>query len=334
MPRYLTCFALIVSLITVSESTFAETSLKSAEVIKIDGSSTVYPIMEATAEEYRSSHPEEKITIGVSGTGGGFKKFCVGETHISNASRPIKDVEKTLCSTNKVEFIELPIAYDALTVVINPKNTWAKTMTVKDLQTIWRPEAQGKITKWNQVRAEWPDKPINLYGPGVDSGTYDYFTEVVVGKEHSSRGDYTSSEDDNVLVHGVANDENALGFFGMAYYEENSDKLTAVAIDDGNAQNGDGPQLPNREDVLSGVYVPLARPLFVYVSKSALEMPNIKRFIEFSLAQAKSLVGEVGYVELSDKLQQIAKTRLQNKVAGTIFDQPRASTDLVALYNK
>jgi phosphate transport system substrate-binding protein len=231
-------------------------------VIAIDGSSTVFPITEAVAEEFQKVNPSTKVTIGVSGTGGGFKKFCAGEIAIAGASRPIKPTEEQACAAAKIEYIELPVAYDGLAVVTNAKNTWAKTLTVTELKKLWEPAAQGKITKWNQIRSGFPDKEIHLFGPGVDSGTYDYFTKAIVGEEHKSRGDYTSSEDDNVLVQGVSRDLGGLGFFGLAYYEENKDKLSLVGIDDGVAENGKGPMLPTAETVSNGTYQPLARPVF------------------------------------------------------------------------
>lgn len=287
--------------------------------IRIDGSSTVYPITEAVAEEFRSVQPKVNVTVGISGTGGGFKKFATNETDISNASRPIKAVEVELAAKNNVEYIELPVAYDALTVVIHPKNTWAKSMTVKELKMIWEPEAQGKITKWNQIRADWPDKEIKLYGAGVDSGTYDYFTEAIVGKEHSSRGDFTSSEDDNVLVQGVSGDQYSLGFFGMAYYEENKGKLVAVSIDDEKDTNGKGPIDPTYENVISGNYSPLSRPLFIYARKEALKRPEIQQFVAYYLEKGAELAREVGYVSLKPSIQKLALERLQKQVVGSVY---------------
>ncbi len=309
--------AFAISLMT--SSAVAAPKSTDSDLIKIDGSSTVYPITEAVAEEFGTTSGNAKVTVGISGTGGGFKKFCKGETDISDASRPIKQKEIDLCEANGVKYVELPVAFDALSVVINPKNTWAKTMTVKELKKIWEPAAQNKIMRWNQIRPEWPNKKISLYGPGVDSGTYDYFTEAVVGKEHASRGDITSSEDDNVLVQGVANDEGALGFFGMAYYLENKDKLTAVGIDDEDEKNGVGPQLPSVANVEKGVYRPLSRPLFIYVSTKSLERPLIKSFITFYLKNTSELASEVGYVKLPEDISTLAKTRLSDLTTGSVF---------------
>lgn len=289
--------------------------------VRIDGSSTVYPITEAVAEEFGAQAREVKVTVGISGTGGGMKKFCAGETDISNASRPIKATEVELCKKNGIEFIELPVAYDALTVVVNPKNTWANDITVKELKTLWEPEAQGKIVTWSQVRSTWPNKPIKLYGAGVDSGTYDYFTEAIVGKEDASRGDYTSSEDDNVVVKGVEGDANSLGFFGLAYYEENKGKLKALAIDDENASNGAGAQMPNLDNVIKGAYAPLSRPLFVYVSKKSAERPEVLEFVNFYLNQGQSLAREVGYVPLAEQAATLARARFEARTFGSMFAQ-------------
>jgi phosphate transport system substrate-binding protein len=303
--------------------------------IKVDGSSTVYPITEAVAEEFGKVQPDIKVTVGISGTGGGFKKFCAGETDVSDASRPIKAAEVELCKKNNVEYVELPIAYDALSVVVNPKNTWVTSLTLKDLKKIWEPEAQGKILSWNQVRPEWPDKPLKLYGPGTDSGTYDYFTEAIMGKEDSSRGDYTSSEDDNTLVQGVASDAGALGFFGLAYYSENKDKLKLVPIDDEKEENGKGPQIANAENVRKGIYQPLSRPLFIYVSKSALAKPEVKEFAGFYIKNALQLTEEVGYVQLPEKVMKLAKNRLDSGKAGSIFSSgPQIGVALEELLSK
>jgi phosphate transport system substrate-binding protein len=286
-----------------------------AQVIQIDGSSTVFPVTEAIAEEFQKAKKGKlKVTVGISGTGGGFKKFCRGETDISDASRPILKQEIEACKGSGVEFFELPIAYDALTVIVNPKNDWATSMTVAELKKIWEPAAQGKVTNWNQVRPKWPDAPLKLFGAGADSGTFDYFTEAIVGKAKSSRGDFTASEDDNVLVQGVANDRSALGFFGFAYYIENQKKLKAVAID-----GGKGPVAPSAKSVEDGTYQPLSRPIFIYVSKKALAKPEVKEFVEFYLKNAPSLVKEVKYVALPAKAYTLGLEHIHKGKIGTVF---------------
>lgn len=259
-------------------------------VINIDGSSTVYPITEAVAEEFMKLYEQVTVNVGVSGTGGGFKLFTKGETVISDASRPIKDSEKEAAAANGIEYIEIPVAYDGLSVVVSKENDWVESMTVEELKKLWEPGS--KITKWNQIRPEWPDKKIMLYGPGTDSGTFDYFTEAVVGEEDASRSDYTPSEDDNVLVQGIAGDKYALGYFGYAYYEENKDKLKLVAID-----NGKGPVLPNAKTINDGTYAPLSRPIFIYVNKQALsERPEVQAFVEYYLTEGIKLIPDTGYI--------------------------------------
>jgi phosphate transport system substrate-binding protein len=286
-----------------------------AQVIQIDGSSTVFPVTEAVAEEFQKAKKGKmKVTVGISGTGGGFKKFCRGETDISNASRPILKQEMDSCKGAGVEYVELPVAFDALTVIVNPKNDWAPSMTVAELKKIWEPAAQGKITNWNQVREKWPNAPLKLFGAGADSGTFDYFTEAIMGKAKSSRGDFTASEDDNVLVQGVANDINALGFFGYAYYAENNKKLKAVAVD-----NGKGPVGPSEKTVLDGTYQPLSRPIYIYVNKKSLAKPEVKEFTEFYLQQAPKLVKEVKYVPLPDKVYALGASRVKSAKVGTAF---------------
>jgi phosphate transport system substrate-binding protein len=287
--------------------------------ITADGSSTVYPITEAVGEEFQKANPKARVTVGISGTGGGFKKFCSGETDLSDASRPIKPTEVELCAKNGVAYVELPVAYDGLAVIVNPKNDWAACMTVKELKVLWEPEAQGKVTRWNQVRPAWPDQEIHLFGAGVDSGTYDYFTEAVVGKEHASRGDFQSSEDDNVLVQGIGADRLALGFFGLAYYEENRDKLKLVAIDDEKDDNGKGCVLPSVETVEQGRYQPLARPLFLYVRTQAAERPEVQAFVGFYLSKANELVREVGYIPLPAEAYRLAQTRFEKRTVGSLF---------------
>ena len=287
-----------------------------AQIVQIDGSSTVFPVTEAVAEEFQKSKKGKvKVTVGIAGTGGGFKKFCRAETDISNASRPILKSEIEDCKKSGVQFIELPVAYDALTVIINPKNDWVKSLTVADLKKMWEPGAQGKVTTWNQIRPEWPNSPLKLFGPGADSGTFDYFTEAIVGKAKSSRGDFTASEDDNVLVQGVANDRNALGYFGFAYFIENQAKLRAVAIDGGKGAVG-----PSSKTVEDGTYQPLARPIFIYVSKKSLDgKPEVKEFVDFYLKNAAKLVKDVKYVALPQNAYKIGAEHVTKGKVGTVF---------------
>jgi phosphate transport system substrate-binding protein len=288
----------------------------SAQVVKIDGSSTVYPVTEAVAEEFQKANKGLKVTVGVSGTGGGFKKFCRNETDISNASRPITKSEMEACKAAGVEYYELPVAFDALTVVINPKNTWLKQATVAELKKIWEPAAQGKITRWNQVNPAWPDQPMKLFGAGSDSGTFDYFTEAIVGKAKSSRGDFTASEDDNVLVQGVAGDVNALGYFGYAYYAENTNKLKALPIVD---KEGKPAVSPSEATVLNGTYQPLARPIFIYVNAKAIAKPEVRKFVDFYMANAAAMAKEVKYVPLpADAYKTVAGHIVKGK-KGTVF---------------
>ncbi len=285
------------------------------QLVKIDGSSTVFPITEAVAEEFQKSKKGAvRVTVGISGTGGGFKKFCRGEIDVSDASRPIKNEERVACKEAGIQFIELPVAYDALTVVINPKNTWANNLTVAELKKIWEPSANATITNWNQVRAGFPNQALKLYGPGTDSGTFDYFTEVINGKSAASRPDYTASEDDNVLVQGVANDLGSLGYFGYAYYAENTAKLKAVLVD-----NGTGGVAPSQQTIENGTYKPLGRPIFIYVSKKSLARPEVKEFVDFYLQNVPTLAAEVKYVPLPTNIAGMVQERLNKQVVGTSF---------------
>ncbi|WDT74005.1 MAG: PstS family phosphate ABC transporter substrate-binding protein [Candidatus Manganitrophus sp.] len=313
----------------------AQTAWAKSTLIKIDGSSTVFPITEAVAEEFQAANRGERVTVGISGTGGGFKKFCGGETDISNASRPIKESEIKQCDANKIDYVELPVAYDGIAIMVNPKNTWVDHLTVKELKKIWEPEAQGKIKKWNQIRPNWPDKEIHLFGAGADSGTYDYFTEAIVGKEHSSRGDFTASEDDNVLVQGISSDQYALGFFGVAYYRENKDRLKLVPIDDENDANGKGPVLPEYDNVVQGTYQPLARPIFIYVSIKSANRPEVQRFVDFYLKNGTALTKEVGYIALPDRAYELGAGRFQKRVAGSVFEgKSQVGVSIEALLQK
>jgi phosphate transport system substrate-binding protein len=280
--------------------------------VAIDGSSTVYPISEAVAEEFRSVQPKVRVTIGISGTGGGFKKFTIGDTDISDASRPIKAKEQTKAAEHGVQYVEMPVAFDGLSVVVNPDNDFVDHLTTEELHRIWQPEST--VMTWKDVRPGWPDRPIKLYGPGTDSGTFDYFTEAINGKAQSCRSDFTASEDDNVLVAGVAGDVDALGFFGFAYYVENQNRLKIVPVD-----GGKGPVAPSTKTINDGSYSPLSRPLFIYVSVKSLDKPAVKAFVDFYLEHAATLAGEVGYVALPAKAYDLDRTRLAKRVTGSVF---------------
>lgn len=288
-----------IGLLLISCSGSGSENTLSGEV-RIDGSSTVFPITEAIAEEFRSEAPDVRVTVGVSGTGGGFQKFIRGDIDINNASREIQPTEIEAAQNNNVEYVQLSVAYDGLAVVVNPENDWVEYLTVEELNKIWEPSAQETITKWSEIREGWPDQDFRLYGPGVASGTYDYFTEAIVGKSGSSRGDFTASEDDNVLVQGIATDKFALGFFGLAYFEENADKLRLVGVQNG----GNSPVEPSLETVSNGTYTPLSRPLFIYVSKSAAEKEPVREFVHFYLENAPQLSKEIGYVPMPDSVYQ------------------------------
>jgi phosphate transport system substrate-binding protein len=286
------------------------------QIVKVDGSSTVFPVTEAVAEDFQKAKKQQvKVTVGISGTGGGFKKFCRNEIDVSNASRPILKAEMADCAKAGVEYIELPVAFDALTVVINPKNSFIKQLTVAEMKKMWEPSAQGKVTRWNQVNPAWPDQPMKLFGPGADSGTFDYFTEAVVGKSKSSRGDFTASEDDNVLVTGVSRDVNGLGYFGYAYYIENKDKLKAVPIVNDKGQAVE----PSMEAVLKGSYTPLARPIFIYVNTRSLGKPEVKEFVQYYMTHGAKLAREVKYVPLPDAAYKTAWDHVQKGKKGTVF---------------
>ncbi len=286
------------------------------EVVKLDGSSTVYPVSEAVAEDFqKEKRGKIRVTVGISGTGGGFKKFCRGETDISNASRPILAREMQACREAGIEYYEFPVAFDALTVVVNPRNRFIQRLTLSELKKMWEPAAQGTVTRWNQVNPAWPDAPMKLFGPGADSGTFDYFTEAVVGKSKSSRGDFTASEDDNVLVQGVSRDVNGLGYFGFAYYVENQDKLKAVPIVNEKGQA----VAPSMEAVEKGTYSPLARPIFIYVSAESLQRPEVRSFVEYYLMNAGKLAREVKYVPLPANAYKVALEHLQKGKKGTVF---------------
>ncbi|HEY0943501.1 MAG TPA: PstS family phosphate ABC transporter substrate-binding protein [Steroidobacter sp.] len=285
-------------------------------VVRIDGSSTVFPIAEAVAEEFQiEERGAVRVTVGLSGTGGGFKKLCRGEIDISNASRPILEEEMAACRAAGIGFMELPVAFDAITVVVNPANDWVKSLAIADLKKMWEPAAQGQLKRWNQVRPEWPDAPLMLFGPGADSGTFDYFTEAVMGKAKSSRGDYTASEDDNVLVQGVEHNENALGYFGYAHYASHKERMRAIPI-----EKGDGTQiLPSNATVTDGTYQPLSRPLFIYVSDKSAQRPEVRKLIEFYLTEGPSLAEQVGFVSLPEHAAQMSLQHFRDGRLGTVF---------------
>ncbi len=310
-------YSKLVSALAVAGVALIGAQSAQAQVIKIDGSSTVYPITEAVAEEFQKAKKNAiKVTVGISGTGGGFKKFCRDETDISNASRPITKSEMELCKAAGVEYVEMPVAFDALTVVINPKNAFLKQATVEEMKMLWEPAAQGKITKWNQINPAWPDAPIKLFGAGADSGTFEYFTEAMVGKAKSSRGDYTASEDDNVLVQGVSRDVNAIGYFGYAYYAENTNKLKALPIV--NPKTGKAVE-PSAANVENGTYAPLSRPIFIYVKAKSLDKPEIKEFVEFYMKNGAALTKEVKYVPLPASAYIGNVEHMRKKKLGTVF---------------
>lgn len=300
------------------ETTELAASSSDASPVRIDGSSTVYPITVEMVERFKQMKSADSLDISVnfSGTGGGFDKFCQGKTDISNASRPITQEEMATCRANDVTFVELPVAFDALTVVVNGENSWAQDISLEELKTIWDPSSEATITRWDQIRADWPAEEILLYGPGRDSGTFDYFTEVVIGESGASRNDYVSSEDDDELVEAVQNDPNALGYFGYAYYKEAEGSLSALAID-----SGDGPIAPSGETIRANEYQPLARPLFIYVSVNTLdENPAMAEFVEFYMANTRTVVDDVGYEPLPNEAFGIAMDHLVNRKVGSVFD--------------
>ncbi|MFO5438112.1 MAG: PstS family phosphate ABC transporter substrate-binding protein [Dolichospermum sp.] len=285
-------------------------------VIKVDGSSTVYPITQAVVKAYQAnSENNSQVKVSISGTSGGFEKFCQGKIDINNASRPINQSEMADCKKNGISYMELPIAFDALTIAVNPQNTWTKDITIAELKKIWEPSAEGKITKWNQIRPSWPDRPIKLYGAGDKSGTFDYFTAAIVGKAKASRKDYTASEDDQVLVTGINKDINALGYFGYAYYADNKDKLKVVAFN-----SVKGAILPSPETVEKAKYQPLSRPLFIYVNLwSSKNKTVVYKFADFYIKNAAKIANSVGYVPLSEEAYKLDYVHLYKGKVGTVF---------------
>lgn len=328
ISRLLLASSLMVTSVACGGGSSGTSSTGGSEVIAIDGSSTVFPLTEAIAEEFMKQRAGARVTVSEAGTGTGIARFCRNEVVIANASRPINAGEAENCTKANIQFIELPVAYDGLTVVVNPKNTWVSSMTVAELKTLWHADAQGKVTRWNQVRPGWPDREVHLFGPGTASGTFDFFTEVINGKTDVSRGDYTASEDDNVLVQGVARDELALGYFGMAYYEKNQDKLKAVPIDDGKPENGEGPVTPSFDTVRGGTYRPLSRPLFIYVNVAALARPEVQGLVDFYMKADAALIREIGYVALTDAERTLAQQRFTSRTGGSMFGSGAATMTL------
>ncbi|MGY6529390.1 MAG: PstS family phosphate ABC transporter substrate-binding protein [Cyanobacterium sp.] len=288
-----------------------------SQSISIDGSSTVFPITDLITRNFNAENESEiSVNVGFSGSVGGFRKFCNGETDINNASVPIPKQAMEECKKNGVAYIELPVAFDALTVVVNPNNNWLESITVEELKTMWQPRAENQVVRWNQVNSSWPENTLNLFGPGRDSGTFEYFTGAIMGETKASRNDYVFSEDDDALVNGVAQDGNALGYFGYAYYEQNQDKLKALAID-----SGEGAVFPSDETIINNTYRPLTRPLFIYVNaKSAQDNPALKTFVEYYLESASRIVREVGYLPLPDSAYDVGLIHFNTHQVGTVFN--------------
>lgn len=313
--------ALFLSSALIVSNAFANTG---PTLIKADGSSTVYLIAEAFAEEFQISEKgKTNMTVGISGTGGGFKKFCNGDakvrTDIQNASRPIQEKEMAECKKNNISYFELPVAFDAIVVVVNSKNDWVSEITVEELKKIWEPAAQGKIKKWNQVNAAWPDKEIKLYGAGTDSGTFDYFSEAIVGKSKSSRGDYTASEDDNTLVTGVANDRYALGYLPIGYFLENKSRLKALSLIGGAKAPVKTAVAPTKETVEKGTYFPLSRPVFIYVNADSYKKAEVKRFVDFIVKDGFALVSSTKFIALPESAYKTVGERIAKGKVGTVF---------------
>jgi phosphate transport system substrate-binding protein len=303
------------ALLLLTASAFAQAT------IKVDGSSTVFPITEAVAEEFQTAQRGKvRVTVGISGTGGGFKKFCRGETDVQDASRPIQSSEMEDCKKAGIKYFELPVAFDAIAIVVNPKNDWMKEVTVEELKKMWEPAAKDKVMKWSDVNPKWPAQPLKLFGPGSDSGTFDYFTEAIVGKAKQSRGDYTASEDDNVIVQGISNDKYALGYFGLSYAEANKSKLHIAGVIGGEkAPKKNAAVLPSKETVENGSYFPLARPIFIYVNEASYKRPEVADFAKFYLQNATKLVPEVKYIALPAKAYDLGVEHLTKGKLGTKF---------------
>jgi phosphate transport system substrate-binding protein len=307
--------AYLKKLLLIAYSCLLTSAYAQSSLIKIDGSSTVFPITDAVLEDFKSTNKSIKATLGISGTGGGFQKLCRNELDVVNASRPISSKEMAACKAAGIEYIELPIGYDALTVVVNPKNTWASSLSTNELKLMWEPAAQGRIRSWQQINPAFPDAQLKLYGAGSDSGTFDYFTAVINGKVGSSRGDYSPAEDNQETVDGVATNVNAIGYLGLAYFEANKQKLKGVAI----SWNGKNPIYPSAKSVLDGTYQPLSRPIMIYVNAASLNKPEVKAFVLYYMSNASKLVKKVKYIELSDSAYKLGLARINNVTKGTSF---------------
>jgi phosphate transport system substrate-binding protein len=292
------------------------------------------PLSDAVALDFMRTNRNVTVNVAFSGTVTGFQKFCRDQTDVTGASRPITRAEQDACAANGVSFVELPVAHDALTVIVNPKNTWATAMTVADLRTLWSPDAERKVTRWNQIRSDWPDREIILFGPGIESGTFDYFTEVVNGTVDASRADYTASADDGVIVHGVAANETALGYIGYSHFERNRDRLTAVAIDDLNDDVGRGPIGPSPENVGRGVYRPFSRPLFIYMNLKHAERPAVKNFVQHYLRHAGEVAASTGAIPMMATANQLAQQRLSRSVTGTMYTADNADMGIEYLLTR
>jgi len=294
----------------------ATSGARAQALVRVDGSSTVFPVTEAVARAFQvRQRGMARITVGISGTTGGFRKFCRGETDLQDASRPILKSEIQVCKASGVQYVELPVAFDALTVAVSPKNTWVKSLTVADLKRIWEPAAQGRIVRWSDVDPSWPHEPLMLVGPDGDSGTFDYFTEVIVGARGSSRSDYARSDDDNVIAHSISTNPYALGYLPYAYYATHANRLKAVPID-----SGAGPVPPALENVANRTYAPLSRPLFIYVNARSASRPEVRTFMEFFLEHGRGLIEDVRYLPLSTAAYSMAAQNLRSGKYGTVFD--------------
>ena len=293
--------------------------------IRIDGSSTVYPLTTTVAEEFQKARQNTDVEVRFSGTGAGFDRFCKGETDIQDASRPIASNEMAACQAAGIGYVELPVAHDGLTVIVHPSNSWVETITTAELKTLWNPKAQGTIQRWSQVRSGWPDRPVSLFGPGPRSGTFDFFTLMIVGRERDSRSDFTASENDEVIVKGVASDPQALGYVGYVYFERHRDILRAVPVDDLDEGIGPGAVEPSPDTVCCGLIRPLSRPLFIYVNTKRLDRPEVKAFVDFYTKNSEALARQAGSIPLNPRLNDLVQERAMKRIEGSLYQAPGAA---------